>query len=138
MLEAVTKVHRLEQTKNNCKNCRSSNHTTPNCNQLCKICQGTLGVHVYWKCPNYNATGNRSTPSIPVANTTNLTGGIEHVLLEDDDDFDLFSNTLEDLLAHEETQLRKRVRLEDIEVCVCVCVCFIFLLVIVLPSGNLT
>jgi len=42
-------------------------------------------------------------------------GSIEHALLEDDDDFDLFSNTLEDLLAHEETQLRKRVRVENIE-----------------------
>ena len=42
-------------------------------------------------------------------------GSIEHALLEDDDDFDLFLNTLEDLLAHEETQLRKRVRVENIE-----------------------
>jgi len=35
--------------------------------------------------------------------------------LEDDDNFDPFSNILEDLLAHEQTQSRKRVRVEDIE-----------------------
>jgi len=35
--------------------------------------------------------------------------------LENGDDFDSFSHTLEDLLAHEETQSRKRVRVEDIE-----------------------
>ena len=115
LAEAVTKVDRLEQSKNNCKNCKSSTHTTPNCNQPCKICQGSLGIHVFWKCPNYNVAGNKSNPSIPVANTTNPSSGIEHVLLEDDDDFDPFSNTLEDLLAHEETQSRKRVRVEDIE-----------------------
>jgi len=57
---------------------------------------------------------NRSNPSISVANTTNSSGSIEHVLLENDN-FDPFSNTLEDLLAHEETQSRKRVRVEDIE-----------------------
>jgi len=44
-----------------------------------------------------------SNPSIPVANTTNPSSGIGHVLLEDDDDFNPFSNTLEDLLGHEET-----------------------------------
>jgi len=68
----------------------------------------------FWKCTNYNATSNRSNPSIPVANTTNLTGEIEHALLEDDNDFDAFSNALDDHLVHEETQLRKRVRVEDI------------------------
>jgi len=30
--EAVTKVDRLEQSKNNCKNCNGSTHTTSNCN----------------------------------------------------------------------------------------------------------
>ena len=35
--------------------------------------------------------------------------------MEDDDNFDPFSNILEDLLAHEQTQSRKRVRVEDIE-----------------------
>ena len=74
-----------------------------------------MGIHVFWKYPNYNIAGNRSNPSIPVANTTNPSDGIEPVLLEDDDDFDPFSNTFEDLLAHEETQSRKRVRVEDIE-----------------------
>ena len=97
LAEAVTKVNRLEQSKNNCKNCKSSIHTTPNCNQPCKICQGSLDIHVFWKCPNYNIAGNRSNPSIPVANTTNPSNGIEHVILEDDDEFDPFSKTLEDL-----------------------------------------
>jgi len=115
LAEAVTKIDRLEQCKNNCKNCKSSTHTTPNCNQPCKICQGSLSIHAFWKCPNYNIAGNRSNPSIPVANTTNPSGSIEHVLLEDDNDFDPFSKTLKDLLAHEETQSRKRVRVEDIE-----------------------
>jgi len=32
LAEAVTKVDRLEQSKNNCKNCKSSTHTTSNCN----------------------------------------------------------------------------------------------------------
>jgi len=114
LAEAVTKVDRLEQSKNSCKNCRSSAHTTPNCNQPCKVCQRPLGVHVFWKCPNYNISSNRSNPSISAINT-NPADGIEHVLLEDDDDFDPFSNTLEDFLAHEETQPRKRVRVEDIE-----------------------
>ena len=45
--EAVTKVDRLKQSKTNCKNCRSSSHTTLNCNQLCKLYQGSLGVHVF-------------------------------------------------------------------------------------------
>ena len=54
-------------------------------------------------------------PSILVANTTNPSGSIKHVLLEDDNNFGLFLNTLEDLLAHEETRSRKRVRVEDIE-----------------------
>ena len=53
--------------------------------------------------------------SILIANTTNSSGSIEHILLEDNNDLDPFSNTLEDLLAHKETQLRKRVRVEDIE-----------------------
>ena len=74
-----------------------------------------MGIHVFWKCPNYNIAGNKSNSSIPVANTTNPSGSIEHVLLQDDDKFDPFSNTLEDLLAHEETQSRKRVRVEGIE-----------------------
>jgi len=114
LAEAVTKVDRLEQSKNSCKNSRSSTHTTPNCNQPCKVCQGSLDVHVFWKCLNYNIPSNRSNPSILAINT-NSAGGIEHVLLEGDDDFDPFSNILEDLLAHEETQPRKRVRVEDIE-----------------------
>jgi len=50
-----------------------------------------------------------------IANTMNLSGDIEHVLLEEDDNFDLFSNTLEDLLVYEETQSKKIVRVEDIE-----------------------
>ena len=112
--EAVTKVDRLEQSKNSCKNCRSSTHTTLNCNQPGKVCQGSLGVHVFWKCPNYNIPSNRSNPRISAVNA-NPTGGIEHILLEDDNDFDPFSNTLEDFLAHKETQPRKRVRVEDIE-----------------------
>jgi len=62
-----------------------------------------LSIHVVWKCSNYNIAGNKSNPSIPVANTTNSSGGIEHVLLEDNNDFDLFSNTLENLLDHKET-----------------------------------
>ena len=74
-----------------------------------------MDICVFWKCPNYNIAGNRSNPSILVDNTTNPSGSIEHCLLENDDDFDPFSNTLEDLLAHEETQSRKRVRVEDIE-----------------------
>ena len=68
--EAVTKVDKLEQSKNNCKNCKSFTHTTSNCNQLCKVCQASLSVYVFWKCPNYNITSNRSNPSITVANTT--------------------------------------------------------------------
>jgi len=63
-----------------------------------------LDIHVFWKCSKYNIVGNRSNPSISVAKSTNPSGGIEHVLLKDDDDFDPFSNTLEDRLAHEETQ----------------------------------
>jgi len=47
LAEAVTKVDKLEQVKNSCKNCRSSAHTTPNCTQLCKVCQGTLDVHIF-------------------------------------------------------------------------------------------
>ena len=35
--------------------------------------------------------------------------------MKDDNDFDPFLNTLEDLLAHEETQSRKRVKVKDIE-----------------------
>jgi len=35
--------------------------------------------------------------------------------LKDDNDFDPFLNTLEDLLAHEKTQSKKRVSIEDIE-----------------------
>jgi len=114
LAEAVTKVDRLEQSQNNCKNCKTSTHITPNCNQPCKICQQSLDIHVFWKCPNYNIAGNQSNPSIPVANTTNPSGSIEHVLLEDDD-FDSLSNTLQDLLAYEATQSRKKVRVEDIE-----------------------
>jgi len=74
-----------------------------------------LSIYVFWKCSNYNIAGNRSNPSIPVAKIPNPSGSIEHVLLEDDDDCDPFSNTLEDLLAHEKTQSRKRVGVEDIE-----------------------
>jgi len=32
LAEAFTKVDRLEQSQNNCKNCKSFTHTTPNCN----------------------------------------------------------------------------------------------------------
>jgi len=78
--EAVTKVDRLDQIKNNHKNCKSSTHTTPNCNQPCKICQGCLYIYVFWKCSNYNIAGNRLHLSISVANTTNPSGSIEHVL----------------------------------------------------------
>ena len=35
--------------------------------------------------------------------------------MENNNNFDPFSNTFEDLLAHKETQSRKRVRVEDIE-----------------------
>ena len=73
---------------------------------------------MFWKCFNYNVTRgtNRANANNLAVNTTTTTGGsIELVLLEDDNNFDLFSNTLEDLFAHEETQLRKRVRVEDIE-----------------------
>jgi len=73
-----------------------------------------LVIHIFWKCPNYNSAGNKSNSSILVTNTTNPNGGIKYILLEDDN-FDLFSNTLKDLLAHEETQSRKRIRVEDIE-----------------------
>jgi len=107
LAEAVTKVDRLEQTKNSCKNYRSCAHTTPNCNQPWKVYQGSIGVHIFWKCSNYNIFSNRSNPSISVVNT-NPTGGIEHVLLKDDDEFDLFSNTLEDLLAHKKLSQKKK------------------------------
>ena len=50
---------------------------------------------------NYNIASNRL--SITVANTTNPSDGLEHILLEDEDDFNPFLNILEDLLAHEET-----------------------------------
>ena len=119
LAEAVTKVDKLEQNRNSCKNCRSTTHTAPNCTQPCKVCQGSLGVHVFWKCPNYSTgtAGNRGNPNNPASTSTTAipVGSIEHVLLEDDDDFDLFSNTLEALLAHEETHSKKRVRVEDIE-----------------------
>ena len=74
-----------------------------------------MDIHAFWKCSNYNIAGNKSNPSIPVAITTNPSGHIEHVLLKDDNNFDPFPNTLEDLLAHEETQSRKRVKVKDIE-----------------------
>jgi len=45
-------------------------------------------------------TSNRSYPSLPVVNTINPTGSIEYILLEV---YNNFSNTLENLLAHEET-----------------------------------
>ena len=35
LAEAVTEVDKLEQSKNNCKNCRSSTYTTSNYNQPC-------------------------------------------------------------------------------------------------------
>jgi len=66
------------------------------------------------KCSNYNIAENRSNPSLLVANNTNPSGDIDHILLEDNDEFDLFSNTL-DLFAHEETWSKKRVKIEDIE-----------------------
>jgi len=112
LAEAVTKVDKLEQSRNNYKNHISSTHTTPNCSQPYKVCQGTLEAHVFWKCPNYSRTNfeNLSTTSI-----TNIKPVTEHILLEDDDNFDMFTNTLENLFAHEETQPRKRVRVEDIE-----------------------
>jgi len=68
-----------------------------------------FGYSCLWKCSNYNIDSNRSNPYIPVANTINPTGCTEHALLEYDNNFDPFSNTLEDLLAHEETQSRKKV-----------------------------
>jgi len=71
--------------------------------------------HVCQLAINYVIASNKSNSSILVANTTNSSGNIEHILLEDNDDFDPFSNTLEDLLTREETQSRKRVRVKDIE-----------------------
>jgi len=74
LAEAVTKVDTLEQSKTDCKDCKSSTHTAPNCNQACKICQRSWNIHVFWKCLNYNIAGNRSIPSISVAITTNPSG----------------------------------------------------------------
>ena len=42
LAEAITKADRLEQSQNNCRNCKSSTHTTSNYNQSYKICQGSL------------------------------------------------------------------------------------------------
>ena len=74
-----------------------------------------MDVYIFWKYPNYNIASNRSNPSIPVTNTTISSGCIEHVLLKDDNDFDPFLNTLEDFLANEKSQSKKRARVKDIE-----------------------
>jgi len=64
---SVTKAHKLEQSSNKnsvyCKNCRGSDHYTQNCSQLCKICQGNLGTHPFWKCPNYINNNNSNIHS---------------------------------------------------------------------------
>ena len=112
LAEAVTKVDKLEQNRNNCKNCRSSTHTTLKSSQLYKVCQGSLRVHVFWKYSNFTKInfGNSSTTVAidikPVA---------PYILLEDNENFDIFTNPLEDFFAHKETQPRKRVRVKGIE-----------------------
>ena len=132
LAEAVSKVDKLEQNKSylSCKNCRNTDHHTQNCPNPCKNCQGSLGIHPFWKCPNYKNPNNFNNSLVvnqPVSNTAaagpiiSKPAGLtaEHVLLEDDDS-DFYSTTLEDLFAYEENTntekpSKKRVRVEDID-----------------------
>jgi len=65
--EAVTEVDRLEQSKNNCKIVKALLILLSIVTNL----WGYLDIYIFWKCLNYNIAGNRSNPSIPVANTSN-------------------------------------------------------------------
>ena len=110
--------------KQYCKNCKATDHEAQNCQQPCKICNGALGNHLFWRCPNYRSLNTRpaTNEQSSVSNVNTTTRGqsqpIEHVLLEDEDS-DFFSKTidLEDLFAYEEPlrPARKRIRIEDIE-----------------------
>ena len=131
LAEAVSKVSKLEQTSNRiyCKNCKGMDHNAQNCPQPCKNCQGSLGTHPFWKCPNYikspgptitsssSASGQTGQGLSPTSQMASRGQVAKYVLLEDEDS-DFFSTSLKDLFAHEEPpakHARKRVRVEELE-----------------------
>src|ERR1700692_3621385 len=54
--KAVEKGDKMELTQKWCHNCRTNGHLAVNCTSDCKTCNGKLGAHPFYRCPDFKST----------------------------------------------------------------------------------
>ena len=93
-----------------CRNCHLPGHDAAFCTKSCKVCKGTEGTHVFWKCPKYTFPRGQ----VDLNQQQDSVQKIEHALFEDAYSIeDLYVN--EEILNNDERHANKRVRVEDLD-----------------------